>query len=133
VIKISKADDGGLKAVLYSIDQGAQPLTASAVTLQGSSVKISVVAAGATYEGKLNEDGSSIAGTLNLGTGPLPLNPRRATNETAWAIPDPPARPKAMAADAIPVFEVATSRASLEHPASCLLCEAVSFQRSTRL
>jgi uncharacterized protein (TIGR03435 family) len=36
------------------------------------------------------------------------LNLARATNETAWAIPEPPPPPKMMAADATPSFEVAT-------------------------
>jgi len=52
VIKISKADDGSLKAVLYSIDQGGQPIGASAVTLDGSTVKITIAAVGGVYEGR---------------------------------------------------------------------------------
>jgi len=112
VIKISKADGGGLKAVLYSIDQGAQGLPASAATLQGSTVKISIAGIGGTYEGRLNADGNSIAGTWTQGPKPLPLNLSRATSETAWSIPDPPARPKPMSADASPVFEVATIKPS---------------------
>src|SRR5712691_3144801 len=111
-IKISKADGGDLKAVLYSIDQGAQGLPASAATLQGSTVKISIAGIGGTYEGRLNADGNSIAGTWTQGPKPLPLNLSRATSETAWSIPDPPARPKPMSADASPVFEVATIKPS---------------------
>lgn len=112
VIKISKVDGGGLKAVMYSIDQGGQGLPTSAVTLQGSTVKMSVPGIGGTYEGKLNADGTSIEGTWTQGGGPLPLNLKRATSETAWTIPDPPARLKPMPADASPVFEVATIKPS---------------------
>ncbi|HEY7392627.1 MAG TPA: hypothetical protein VH640_29165 [Bryobacteraceae bacterium] len=40
--KIAKADGGGLKAMVYSIDQPGPGFAASAVTVQGSSVKITV-------------------------------------------------------------------------------------------
>jgi hypothetical protein len=105
------AAGGALKAALYSIDQGGQPV-AAAVTLQGSTVKMSVPGIGGRYEGKLNADGNSIAGTWTQGPAPLPLNLSRATSETAWTIPDPPSPAKPMAADASPVFEVATIKPS---------------------
>ena len=108
VIKISKADGGGLKAVMYSIDQGGQGIAASAITLQGSNVRMSIAAIGGTFEGKLSADGTSIAGTWTQGSAPLSLTLKRATTETAWAVPDPAARPRPMAADASPAFEVAT-------------------------
>src|SRR5712691_2454785 len=61
VIKISNADGGsGLKAVMYSIDQGGQGLAASAFTLQGSTLRISIPGIGGTYEGTLNADRTSI-------------------------------------------------------------------------
>jgi uncharacterized protein (TIGR03435 family) len=82
------------------------------VTLQGSTVRMSVPGIAGAYEGKLNADGNSITGTWSQGGPPLPLNLKRATSETAWTIPDPPARPKPMPADASPVFEVATIKPS---------------------
>jgi uncharacterized protein (TIGR03435 family) len=113
VMKISNADASGLKAVMYSIDQaGGQGLAASAVTLQGSTVKIAIPGIGGAYEGTLNADRSSIAGTWTQGGAPLTLNLKRATTETAWVIPAPPAQMKPMAADANPVFEVATIKPS---------------------
>ena len=112
MVKISKADDGGMKALFYSIDQNGQPLPASAVTLQGSNVKIAIPAIAGDYEGKLGADGNSISGTWTQGPGPSPLNLTRATSQTAWTIPDPPIRLKPMAADANPVFEVATIKPS---------------------
>ncbi len=60
----------------------------------------------------MNADGNSITGTWTQGPKPLPLNLNRATTETAWVIPEPPAPPKPMAADANPVFEVATIKPS---------------------
>ena len=112
VIKISTTDKDTLKAILYSIDQGAQGIPVNPVTLQGSTVRMSVPGIGGAYEGKLSADGNSIAGTWTQGPNPLPLNLTRATPATAWAIPEPPAPPKPMAADASPVFEVATIKPS---------------------
>ena len=106
VVKISKADSG-LKAVFYSIDQSGQGV-AGAIALQGSTVKISVPSIGGTYEGKLSADATSITGAWTQGGSPMPLNLKHVTEETAWPIPEPPVRLKPMAADASPVFEVAT-------------------------
>ncbi|MEP6961468.1 MAG: TIGR03435 family protein, partial [Acidobacteriota bacterium] len=107
VMQISRAPDESLRAVMFSIDQGAQPITAASVTLQGSNLKMAIPALGGTYDGKLSPDGNSIAGTWTQGA-PAPLNLARATTETAWEIPAPPPPPKPMAADANPAFEVAT-------------------------
>jgi len=109
VVKILRADDESLKAVMYSIDQGAQPINASAVSLQGSALKMTVVGIGGNYEGKWS--GNTITGMWSQGGPPLPLNLIRATPETAWVIPEPPPPPKPMAGDD-PSFEVATIKPS---------------------
>jgi hypothetical protein len=70
VIKISKAD-GGLKAVFYSIDQSGQG-AAGTVTLEGSTVKMSVPGIGGTYEGKLDGDAVALTGTFSQGPGNFP-------------------------------------------------------------
>jgi uncharacterized protein (TIGR03435 family) len=111
VMQISRADDQTLKAVMYSIDQGGQPINAREVSFQGSNLKITVPAIGGNYEGRLSGDGNSIAGTWTQGA-PTPLNLTRATPQTAWAIPEPPPPPKPMAADANLAFEVATIKPS---------------------
>jgi uncharacterized protein (TIGR03435 family) len=110
VIKLS-LDDDKLKAVMYSLDQGGQAIPASAITQNGSTVKMTVAALNGTYEGKLSADANSIAGTWTQGQ-PLPFNLVRATPETAWTIPEPLPPPKQMPADAKPVFEVATIKPS---------------------
>lgn len=112
VMKVSTTDNDMLKAVMYSIDQGAQPINASAVSLQGSAVKIAVVAISGTYEGKLATDGNTITGTWTQGPTPLPLTLTKATPQTAWTIPEPPPPVKPMPADANPAFEVATIKPS---------------------
>ena len=110
VMKISMADDR-LNAIFYSVDQNPTPLTATSVTRDGSTVKMTFAALRGSYEGKIGGDGNSIAGTWSQGT-PRPLNLTRATPETAWTIPDPPPPPQLMAADANPQFEVATVKPS---------------------
>lgn len=104
----ANAAGGGYTAMMYSIDQGGQGITAAAVA-QGSAVRLSVAPAGISFEGKVAPDGNSIAGTFTQGPGSLPLTLARATKETAWALPAPP---RSMAADAPTVFEVATVKPS---------------------
>jgi uncharacterized protein (TIGR03435 family) len=111
VLKISKKDKGW-GAQLYSIDQGGQPISASSVTLDGSTFKFSIDLIGGSYEGILSGDGNSIVGTWTQATHPLPLTLVRATKETAWEIPAPAPPPKMMAADANPSFDVATIKPS---------------------
>jgi hypothetical protein len=64
VMKITTEADQ-LKAVLYSIDQGGQPMNAGAVTFQSSTLKVALPAIGGSYEGRMSADGSSIVGTFN--------------------------------------------------------------------
>jgi uncharacterized protein (TIGR03435 family) len=111
VFQISNNPDQTLKAVAFSIDQGGQPITASAVTFQSSNLKITLSAIGGVYEGRLGADGNTITGTWTQGA-PTPMNLARATPTTAWAIPEPPPPPKPMAADASLAFEVATIKPS---------------------
>jgi len=113
VIKISKADGdaAGLKALFYSIDQGGQPLPGT-VTIQGSTVKLSIPAIAGTFEGKLEADGNSITGNFSQGPRPVPLVLNRATAQTAWPIPEAPTPLKPMAASVDPAFEVATIKPS---------------------
>ena len=111
VIRISKGDDGALRAVLYSIDQGAQGLSAT-VAVQGTSVTITVPGINATFEGKLTPDGNTIAGTMSQGPGKLPLTLTRASGDAAWAIPQAPPALKPMPADANPKIAASTVKPS---------------------
>ena len=107
MFKVSKGDDGGLKSTMYSIDQTPQPI-ASTIALTGPAMKITVPGAGANYDGKIDPDGSVMAGTWTQGSLSLPLNMKHVTAEQAWEIPKPPAQLKPMAADAHMACEVAT-------------------------
>lgn len=110
VVKISKADDGGYKAVFYFIDQNANGITASKVTLDGPNLKMTIP--GATYEGKLSPDGTTIIGAWTQGSNSRPMVFTRATPETEWTIPPPAPKLPPMAANANPSFEVATIKPS---------------------
>ena len=112
VLKITKAEGGGYKAVFYSIDQGGDGIPVTKITLDGSAVKMSITAIGGTYDGKLSPDGRSMVGTWSQGGNPLPLSFTRATPETEWTIPAPTPRLPPMDANASPSFEVATIKPS---------------------
>lgn len=111
VLKISLENDH-LKALAYSIDRNPQPIPANAITRDGPTIKISFSAIAGGYEGKLNADGNSIAGTWRQDSLSTPLRLTRATPETAWAIPEPPPPPKNMRTDVEPGIEVATVKPS---------------------
>ena len=108
VFKISKADGGGYKAVSYSIDQGGDGIPVNKITLEGTTLKMTLTAIGGAYEGKLSADGKTITGTWSQGPSPLPLTLVRATPETEWTIPPPTPRLPPMEANASPGIEVAT-------------------------
>jgi uncharacterized protein (TIGR03435 family) len=114
IFNVYKGDKDAWSAKMYSIDQGGQAIPVTSVTEHGSSIKISVDMIGGTFEGKLSEDGKTIAGAWTQGMQPLPLTLVRATPETAWEIPAPPPPPKRIPADANPTFEVATIKPTQE-------------------
>jgi D-alanyl-D-alanine-carboxypeptidase/D-alanyl-D-alanine-endopeptidase len=64
---------GGIAGSLDSIDQGAMGIACSDVKLDGQKLTLSVPAVHGTYEGTLNADGKSIAGTWTQGK-PMELN-----------------------------------------------------------
>ncbi len=112
VIKISKAPDGTLHALFYSIDQGGQPIPVKTTTFQGGELRVDVDAIDGVFTGKISPDNNTITGDWKQGEKPLPLVLLRATQDTAWTIPEPPPRLAPMAADADPSFEVATIKLS---------------------
>src|SRR5204862_4602021 len=62
VLHITKNADGSLKATLDSIDQGANGIPVSAITLKDSKLNLTVNPVKGTYDGKVNADASEIAG-----------------------------------------------------------------------
>jgi uncharacterized protein (TIGR03435 family) len=112
VFRILKDDGDALKATLYTIDQPGPGFPASAVAIQGSNVKITIPGIGGSYEGKMDADAITLTGKWTVGDMPLPLTLAHVKDDAALEIPKPPAPPKMMAADADPVFEVATIKRS---------------------
>ena len=131
VFKISRAGDESLKATFYSIDQNPTPINASAVTLKGSALKISIAPLNGAYEGTLSSDSNSITGTWSQGGPTIPLNLARATAETAWTIPDPPPPPKTIPLDAKPTFEVSTIKPSKPEERFSLLVNRSGMMNTT--
>jgi uncharacterized protein (TIGR03435 family) len=111
VVKITK-DSSGYKAVFYSIDQGGDGLPVTKITLDGTTVKMSLTMIGGSYDGKLSPDGKTIVGTWSQGPNPLPLTLTRVTPETEWTIPPPTPKLPPMDANASPSFEVTTVKPS---------------------
>jgi non-heme chloroperoxidase len=89
VLQVLHDDSGALKARIYSIDQGPTGDWADSVSVQDSTVKFVVGMVGLSYEGKLSSNGDTITGTWIQG-GRTPFTFRKATKETAWALPADP-------------------------------------------
>jgi uncharacterized protein (TIGR03435 family) len=108
--KITK-DGNAHQGVFYNLDAGRQ-LNLGAISLQGNTVTIAIPGMGGNYEGKLDADGNSITGALTQGPNPLPLALKRATAESAWELPPPPAAPKPLPEGTKLEFEVASIKPS---------------------
>jgi uncharacterized protein (TIGR03435 family) len=111
-VRITKLDDGGWQTIVYQIDQDGMPRVVPLTMLQGDTLRFDFGFQGESrvhFEGRVNADGKSIAGTWKEGDRPAAqVVFVRATKETAWAIPAVTKHPKMMAADADPSFAVAT-------------------------
>jgi uncharacterized protein (TIGR03435 family) len=108
VLKISKAADGSLTALNYSIDQNPEPMRTTDVALHGNVFHYAIPSLGNSYEGKVSADGNSIVGYWAQ---TVPLDFVRATKETAWEIPQP-APPLKPMTEQNPSFAVATIKPS---------------------
>ena len=93
ILHIAKDDKGAWAASLQSIDQGGfdNNMQASAVTVQGSDLKLNIEVVRGTYEGKISAAGDTIKGTWTQAL-PLPLEFQRPTKETEWRDPSPHTR-----------------------------------------
>src|SRR5206468_8415770 len=110
VFKIDKNGDV-YQGRFYNLENSRQ-FNLGTITLQENAVKIAIPGNGMKYEGKIETDGKSITGTLSQGTNPLPLPLKRATAQTAWELPPPPAAPKGLPEGAKLEFEVASIKPS---------------------
>ncbi len=108
LLKITN-DDGKLKAVMYSIDQGGGAIPVTTVAINGATVTFTIKSLDVSYTGTLDPEGKTITGNATQGGQTHALNLDHVTPEATWAIPEPP---KAMAADAVPKFDVVTIKPS---------------------
>ena len=84
VVKIAKNDSGGLKAELYSIDNGPDARALNFISVHDGTLQFSYEPLGVTYEGRVNGDASAITGLWAQGGASVHLNFKRVTKETAW-------------------------------------------------
>jgi uncharacterized protein (TIGR03435 family) len=108
VMKV-RNDDGMLKAVSYSLDQGGQPIAITSISLRGMAVNFTIKPLDVAYVGTLSPDSKSISGNLAHGGENYQLNLQRVSEENTWALPEPL---KSMPTDAKPKWEVGTVKPS---------------------
>jgi uncharacterized protein len=72
VLHVNKGADGSLKATLDSIDQNANGIPVTSISLQGAKLNFTVDSVHGSYEGTVSADSKSIDGTWTQGQ-PLPL------------------------------------------------------------
>ncbi len=72
-LNISKSSTGNATGTLDSLDQGANGIPLSAITLKDGKVRFEALGIGGVYEGKLAADGYTLAGQWQQGGQILPL------------------------------------------------------------
>jgi pimeloyl-ACP methyl ester carboxylesterase len=81
VLHITKADDGSWKGTLDSVDQGANGILVTSISLKESKLKFAVESVNGSYEGTVNADATEISGTWTQGQS-LPLDFKKTTTPT---------------------------------------------------
>ena len=81
-LHIVAGKDGSLTATLDSVDQGANGIPVSAISLKDSKLSLTVDSVHGTYEGNVNKEATEIAGTWSQGQS-LELNFKRAPAQSA--------------------------------------------------
>jgi pimeloyl-ACP methyl ester carboxylesterase len=90
VWQISRDGTGNWQLLGYNIERGPEPAKATAVTLEGMALKVSVDAIGGVYAGTLSADRQSLEGTWTTQGVTTQLVLHRATKKTAWKIDPSP-------------------------------------------
>ena len=91
-LHVEKKGDGGLGAVLDSVDQGAK-IPVDTVVFESGTLRLDLKAIGASYKGTLNADGSAVQGTWSQGGQELPLTFHRQGEAFALKRPQTPKAP----------------------------------------
>jgi hypothetical protein len=80
-------------------------------TVKGAAIKMSIPGIGATWQGKLSADGTTLTGTLDGMAVPVIWTLKRVNSDEEWALRKPPV-PVRPLVSADPAFEVATIKPS---------------------
>ncbi|MEP7009206.1 MAG: alpha/beta fold hydrolase [Acidobacteriota bacterium] len=91
-LRIDKKTDGGLTAILDSIDQGAK-IPVGEVSFENRTLKLSIPAIAGSYQGTLNAEGGAITGVWSQGGQMLPLTFERQKQAFALNRPQLPKAP----------------------------------------
>jgi putative CocE/NonD family hydrolase len=98
VLKVSKGSGDKLTGTIDSLDQqGANDIPISSVEQSGDQVKLELAGIGASYQGKMNAEGSEITGEWKQGGGSLPLVFRRSGNKDSEEAKTPKGLPATLA------------------------------------
>jgi fermentation-respiration switch protein FrsA (DUF1100 family) len=93
VVKISKTEDGKLKATMDSPDQGAKDIGIDTITLEKNQLKFEVKMVNGHYEGTVNTDFSEIDGKWSQAGMSFPLLLKHVEKETEIIRPQEPQKP----------------------------------------
>jgi pimeloyl-ACP methyl ester carboxylesterase len=93
VVKISKAEDGKLKATMDSPDQGAKDIGIDTITLEKNQLKFEVKIVNGHYEGTINTDFTGIDGKWTQSGMSLPLLLKHVEKESELIRPQEPRKP----------------------------------------
>jgi uncharacterized protein len=77
-LHIQKGDDGNYKATMDSLDQGANGIPITSMSLEDSKLTFTADSIQGSYEGTVSADGAAIGGTWSQGGHSLPLDFKRA-------------------------------------------------------
>ena len=89
LVKIAKKADAGWTAVVYSLDSDIayEGRATTQISLQGANLRFAIAPIESSYQGKVSEDGATIAGTWTQSGATYALNLARVTGDAAWEIP----------------------------------------------
>jgi uncharacterized protein (TIGR03435 family) len=110
VIKIASSDENPIKLNFYAPDL-TYLVFPGTITVKGAVIKMSIPGIGATWQGKLSADGTTLTGTLEGMSVPVTWTMSRVKPEEEWPLRKPPV-PVRPLVSADPAFEVATIKPS---------------------
>jgi pimeloyl-ACP methyl ester carboxylesterase len=94
LMKISRTADGKLTGTLDSLDQGVNDIPMETVTFKDGALHVEMKRIRATYDGRLNADGTQITGEFDQGAKmPLDLTRIAKAEDAALKRPQTPAKP----------------------------------------